>query len=63
MVGHTGSGKSFFIKETEIAQPLLSTNDDVIILDPNNEQMEFIRSLRGGMYFDFTPEQNLYESV
>ena len=60
MVGHTGSGKSFFIKETEIAQPLLFTDDDVIILDPNNEQMEFIRSLRGGMYFDFTPQSKIY---
>lgn len=60
MVGHTGSGKSFFIKETEIAQPLLFTNDDEIIIDPNNEQMEFICSLSGGMYFDFTPQSKIY---
>ena len=32
----------------------------MIILDPNNEQMEFIRSLRGGMYFDFTPQSKIY---
>lgn len=39
---------------------MLFTDDDVIILDPNNEQMEFIRSLRGGMYFDFTPQSKIY---
>lgn len=39
---------------------MLFTDDDVMILDPNNEQMEFIRSLRGGMYFDFTPQSKIY---
>lgn len=59
IVGHTGGGKSFLIKETEIAQTLLFTDDDVIILDPNNEQEDFIKSCKG-QYFDFTPQCQIY---
>ncbi|MBO5259515.1 MAG: hypothetical protein J6B26_03910 [Agathobacter sp.] len=57
--GHTGSGKSFFVKTTEIAQPLLFTDDDIIVIDPNNEQKEFITAL-GGQYFDFAPQCQIY---
>ena len=60
IVGHTGGGKSFLIKETEISQTLLFTHDDLILLDPNNEQEDFIRSLKGGMYFDLTPQSGIY---
>lgn len=60
IVGHTGGGKSFLVKETEISQTLLFTHDDVIVLDPNNEQKEFINSLKGGMYFDLTPQAEIY---
>lgn len=60
IVGHTGSGKSFFIKSTEITQPLLCTDDDIMILDPNNEQEGYIRSLAGAQYFDFTPQAKIY---
>lgn len=60
IVGHTGGGKSFLIKETEISQTLLFTHDDVIVLDPNNEQRDFISSLKGGMYFDLTPQSEIY---
>lgn len=59
IVGHTGGGKSFLIKETEIAQTLLLTDDDVIILDPNNEQEEIIKSFHG-QYFDFTPQCQIH---
>lgn len=59
IVGHTGSGKSYLVKETEIAQSLLLTEDDVIILDPNNEQEEFIKRC-GGQYFDFTPQCQIH---
>ena len=59
MVGHSGFGKSFLIKETEIAQTLLFTDDDVIIIDPNNEQDSFIESL-GGQFFDFTPQCEIH---
>ena len=60
IVGHTGGGKSFLVKETEISQTLLFTHDDVIVLDPNNEQKAFIISLKGGMYFDMTPQAGIY---
>lgn len=56
VVAHTGAGKSFLLKETEISQTLLYTKDDVIALDPNNELKEYIQSLKGGMYIDFTPQ-------
>lgn len=57
--GHTGSGKSFFVKLTEISQPLLFTDDDIICLDPNNELKMFI-TLLGGQYFDATPQCRFY---
>ena len=37
IVGHTGGGKSFLIKETEVSQTLLSTDDDLQMIDPQNE--------------------------
>ena len=40
IVGHTGSGKSVLIKATEIFQTLISTSDDILILDPQNEFKE-----------------------
>ena len=59
MVGHTGSGKSMLIKITEISQTLLLTNDDVIAIDPNNEQKDYIESLHG-QFFDFTPQCQVF---
>lgn len=59
IVGHSGAGKSYFIKETEIGQTLLFTNDDIVVLDPNNEQESYIK-LCGGQYFDFTPQCQIH---
>lgn len=59
ITGHTGSGKSYFIKETEIGQTILFTNDDVIAIDPQNEFEATIVSL-GGQFFDFTPQSNIH---
>lgn len=59
VVAHTGGGKSYLIKEIEVSQGLLCTDDDIIILDPNNEQEEVIRSC-GGQYFDFTPQSTIH---
>lgn len=59
MVGHTGSGKSFIIKTTEIAQTLLSTNDDVIVVDPQNEFHSICLDF-GGQYLDFRPKGDLH---
>lgn len=57
--GHSGSGKSVLIKITEIAQSLIFTDDDVVILDPNNEQKAYIKAL-GGQFFDFTPQSQIH---
>lgn len=40
IVGFSGSGKSMLIKLTELSQTLLSTNDDIMIIDPQNEFLE-----------------------
>lgn len=58
--GHTGSGKSYCIKTTEIAPTLILTDDDEFVIDPNNEQKDFIGGLHGGQYFDFTPHCQIY---
>ena len=59
IVGHTGSGKSYFMKETEVAQTLLSTQDDLIAIDPQNE-MQGTCAIFGGKFLDFTPKGNIY---
>lgn len=59
VVSHTGGGKSFFIKMTEIAQGLLLTDDDIVVLDPQNEFEAVIREA-GGQFFDFTPKCGIY---
>ena len=59
IVGHTGGGKSFLIKETEIAQVLLSTDDDIYMIDPQNE-MKSICEAWNGLFCDFGPKCGLY---
>lgn len=59
IVGFSGSGKSMLIKLTELSQTLLSTNDDIMIIDPQNEFLE-ICSIYGGSYFDLTPKSGIY---
>lgn len=59
IVGITGSGKSFFIKSTEIAQTLLMTSDDIIAIDPQNE-LEYICNEFNGQFIDFTPKAQVY---
>ena len=54
IIGYSGSGKSFFIKLTEISQTLLGTDDDILVIDPQNE-FESICEDYGGVYFDLTP--------
>lgn len=62
IIGFSGFGKSFFIKIVDIAQPLLYTDDDIIMLDPNNEAMKFIKEC-GGQYFDLTPQSQHYYNI
>lgn len=59
IVGHTGSGKSFLIKETEVVQTLLSTHDDLTIIDPQNE-FQTICEFYDGQYIDFTPKSEFH---
>lgn len=59
VVGHTGSGKSYFIKETIVTQVLLMTNDDLICIDPQNEMRDVCDSF-GGQFIDFTPKSSVY---
>lgn len=55
VVGFTGSGKSYLVKEVNIAQPLIFTDDDILMIDPNNEA-EVLVNESGGQYFDLTPQ-------
>ena len=59
IVGHTGSGKGMMIKQTELSQTLLSTNDDILIIDPQNEYEEICLEY-GGEYFDFSQAGSNY---
>lgn len=58
IIGHSGSGKSVLIKLTEVSQTLLSTDDDITIIDPQNEFQDICESY-GGEFFDFTPKSSL----
>ena len=58
IVAHTGGGKSMLIKTTEISQSILFSDDDVILIDPQNEAKEVVRAF-GGEYIDFTPKSKL----
>lgn len=59
IVSHTGGGKSFLIKMTEVAQTLVLTDDDVTVLDPQNEFQAIIKGY-GGQFFDFSPKCEIY---
>lgn len=59
IVGFSGTGKSMLIKLTELAQTLLSTDDDIMIIDPQNEFREVILRY-GGTYFDLTPQSGIF---
>lgn len=59
VVGNTGSGKSMLIKMTDISQVLLSSDDDIMIIDPQNET-QYICALYDGKFFDMTPRGNIH---
>ena len=46
ILGVSGSGKSFIAKE-ELAFVALSTDDDILVVDPEREYEPLIRSLNG----------------
>ena len=47
------------IKLTEISQTLLGSEDDIIVLDPQNEFEDICREYQG-VYFDLTPKSGIY---
>lgn len=59
VIGNTGSGKSMLIKMTEISQVLLSSDDDIQIIDPQNET-QAICALYGGKFIDMTPRGRIH---
>ena len=58
IIAHTGHGKSFFEK-MEIQQTLIGTNDDILLIDPQNET-EGLVARYGGKYFDLTPKSGIF---
>lgn len=59
IIGYSGSGKSMLIKLTEVSQTLLGTDDDILILDPQNEFEDICRQYNGA-YYDLTPKSGIY---
>ena len=59
--GHTGSGKSMYLKLTDISQTLLFTDDDIICIDPENELKEYCEQIRG-QFIDLTPQCEIYRN-
>lgn len=58
-VGLSGSGKSMLIKLTELSQTLLATDDDIMIIDPQNEFRDIVEKDKGS-YFDLTPKSGIF---
>ncbi len=56
--GETGSGKGMFEKG-EMGQVLVSTQDDIFILDPQGEFKEITKRF-GGQYYELSPESSVY---
>lgn len=57
--GHPGSGKSMYLKLTDISQTLVFTDDDIICIDPNNELQDYNNEVNG-QYFDCTPQCDIH---
>lgn len=58
IAGHTGFGKSAELKAL-MAQTMMSSDDDVLVLDPQNEFQEFTDTFEG-KYFDLTPKSGIH---
>lgn len=59
IIGFSGTGKSMYIKLTELSQTLVGTDDDIMIIDPQNEFEGICRQYHGA-YFDLTPKSGMY---
>lgn len=47
------------IKLTELSQTLLATDDDIMIIDPQNEFRDIVEKDKGS-YFDLTPKSGIF---
>lgn len=61
ILGTPGSGKSFMAKR-EIANIMLSTNDDIIISDPENEFSPLVEAF-GGQVINISPNSKDYINI
>lgn len=59
IIGVSGIGKSMYIKLTELSQTLLATDDDIMVIDPQNE-FKLACLDYGGAYYDLTPKSGMY---
>jgi len=57
--GHSGGGKSVYLKNVEVSQVLLGTHDDVFIIDPQNEFQE-LAGLYKGQFFDLSAKSGIH---
>lgn len=58
IVGHTGSGKSMLMKLIEVNQTMIRTQDDIIIIDPQNE-FEYPCERFGGEFIDMNLQSKI----
>lgn len=58
IIGTSGSGKSFFAKK-EIFKAYMSTNDEIIIIDPQSEYVDITNALNGEVVV-VSPTSNTY---
>lgn len=47
------------IKLTELSQTLLATDDDIMLIDPQNEFRDIVEK-DNGSYFDLTPKSGIF---
>ena len=62
VLGTTGSGKSFYCKE-EITNIMLTTCDDIVIIDPMGEYEPFVRELGGEVIKISTNSKNYINAL
>ena len=58
IMGESGSGKSYLVKE-EITQKFLNTNEKIIIIDPQAEYVDLVRAL-GGTVIELSQSSKLH---
>lgn len=57
--GHTGGGKSMYLKAVEITQTMIGSDDDIFCIDPQNELKSLTETLCG-QFFDLSAQSKIY---